>query len=204
MTHKVSDGAMATERGAMGRVHSSAKLAFAAAFLVFAPALAANRSAQSASPAQNPPAKTEAAACSAPEYRQFDFWLGDWDAFEFVGGATVARTHVDSILKGCVLHEIYEQPDGYRGESFTIYDVTRKVWHQSWVTNRGRLLTIEGTMQNGEITLSGVDRTDEGAERHVRGTWKPVSGGVRETAFTSTDGGATWKPWFDLIFKLHK
>lgn len=170
------------------------------AFFFLASALPANQTAKPKPAASD----ATAAACSGPEHRQFDFWLGDWDAFEVAGGAKAARTHVDSILKGCVLHEIYEQPDGYRGESFTIYDATRKVWHQSWVTNRGRLLTIEGTMQNGEITLSGVDRTDEGAERHVRGTWKPVSGGVRETAFTSLDGGATWKPWFDLIFKPHK
>ena len=23
-------------------------------------------------------------------------------------------------------------------------------------------------------------------------------------AFTSTDGGKTWKPWFDLMFRPHK
>jgi hypothetical protein len=28
--------------------------------------------------------------CSGPEYRQFDFWLGDWDAFE---GRPLPRTH---------------------------------------------------------------------------------------------------------------
>jgi ketosteroid isomerase-like protein len=44
-------------------------------------------------------------------------------------------------------------------------------------------------------------QTTNGNERQVRGTWKPVSRGVRETAVTSTDGGKTWKPWFDLIFR---
>jgi hypothetical protein len=34
--------------------------------------------------------------------------------------------------------------------------------------------------------------------------WKPVNGGVRETAFSSTNGGKTWKPWFDLMFRPHK
>lgn len=146
-----------------------------------------------------PPKST---ACSAPEFRQFDFWAGDWDAFDVDNPNTAAaRAHVDPILDGCVLHEDYRGTNGSHGESFTIYDATRKVWHQSWVTNRGVLLTIEGKMENGEMVLSGVDRTSDGKERHVRGTWKPVPGGVSEVALRSIDGGKTWQPWFDMMFR---
>jgi len=106
----------------------------------------------------------------------------------------VARTRVDLILDGCVLREDYEGADGHKGQSFSIYDGSRKIWHQSWVTNRGEMLMIEGGLQAGEMVLSGVDHAADGKERHVRGRWKPVSGGVRETAVTSTDGGRTWKP----------
>jgi len=84
--------------------------------------------------------------CSAPEYRRLDFWAGDWDAFEEGDktGKPNARCRVDVILGGCVLREQYQQDDGLVGQSFTIYDAARRVWHQSWVTNRGLLLTIEG------------------------------------------------------------
>jgi putative component of toxin-antitoxin plasmid stabilization module len=51
------------------------------------------------------------------------------------------------------------------------------------------VLVIEGTFQAGEMVLSGVDRTPTGEERHVRGDWKAVNDGVRETAVISTDGG---------------
>lgn len=34
-----------------------------------------------------------------------------------------------------------------------------------------------------------------------RGVWKPEKGGVRESAVTSADGGKTWEPWFDLMFR---
>jgi hypothetical protein len=54
------------------------------------------------------------------------------------------------------------------------------------------------------MVLLGADRTVDGKERRVRGVWKAVSGGVRETAFASIDGGKTWKLWFDLLFKPHK
>jgi len=144
------------------------------------------------------------ASCSAPEYHEFDFWLGDWDSFDFGTSKKDARVRVNRILDGCVIHEDYQSVGGHKGESFSIYDASRKVWHQSWVTNRGQLLIIEGNLQNGAMVLAGMDRTTSGEERRVRGSWKPVDGSVRETAFTSTDGGKTWKPWFDLMFRPHK
>jgi hypothetical protein len=148
-----------------------------------------------------PPAKS----CTTPEFHQLDFWIGDWDAFDFDAPHVVAaRTRVDRILDGCALREDYRDTNGMQGQSFSIYDASRKVWHQSWVTNRGKLLVIEGQFRNGEMVLSGSDRTLQGSERLVRGTWKPVSGGVRETALTSIDGGKTWTLWFDILFRPHK
>jgi len=100
-----------------------------------------------------------------------------------------------------VLREDYRGTDGHRGQSFTIYDDARKAWHQSWVTNRGELLLIEGRIEHGAMVLSGEDRAKGDL---VRGVWKPEKGYVRETAVTSADGGKTWKPWFDLVFRPHK
>lgn len=141
-------------------------------------------------------------SCSGSEYRQFDFWVGDWNAYDFDNPNKIAaHLRVDLILDDCVLREDYKDTDGHEGQSFTIYDATRKVWHQTWVTNSGRLLTIEGTFQNGAMVLSGADRTTDGTERHVRGVWKPEKDGVRESAATSIDGGKTWTPWFNIIFR---
>jgi hypothetical protein len=150
------------------------------------------------------PSANQQPSCSTPEYKQFDFWVGDWDAFEAGSTAPSARVQVDRLLDGCVLREQYAGADGHQGQSLSIYDGSRKVWHQSWFTNRGELLVIEGTFQSGEIILSGADRTADGKERRVRGIWKPEGDGLRETAVTSTDGGRTWKPWFDLVFRPHR
>ena len=148
------------------------------------------------------PAKTT--TCTAPAYRQFDFWLGNWDVFDVASPTViVAHVRVVPILEGCVLHEFYEGADGHQGQSFSIFDASRQVWHQSWVTNNGQLLVIEGGMQAGSMILGGADRTPDGKERRVRGTWKCVHEGVRESAQRSTDGGLTWEPWFDLLFHPH-
>jgi len=142
-------------------------------------------------------------ACTAREYHQFDFWIGDWDVFEENKPAPVAHARVDRILDGCVLREDYQNNAGLKGQSFSIYDASRKLWHQSWVTNRGDVLVIEGSLNNGEMVLSGADRAPDGGQRQIRGTWKALDGGVRETAIFSFDGGKTWKPWFDLMFRPH-
>jgi hypothetical protein len=144
------------------------------------------------------------ARCSTPEYREFDFWLGDWDSFDFGTSRKDARVRIERILDGCVIHEDYQSVDGHKGESFSIYDASRKVWHQTWVTNRGQLLIIEGNMQDGTMVLDGMDRTTSGEERHVRGIWKAADGGVRETAVVSSDDGKSWQLWFDLVFRPHK
>lgn len=144
-------------------------------------------------------------SCQAPEYHQFDFWIGDWDAYDTDNPNIVsARIKVDRILEACVLHEDYQDTSGHKGQSFSIYDASRRVWHQSWVTNRGELLVIEGTYHSGEIILTGTDKDADGKERLVRGTWKAVPEGVRESAVRSTDGGQTWTPWFDIIFRRHR
>jgi len=145
--------------------------------------------------AEEPSAATH---CSVPSYRQFDFWAGDWDVFDVGSPIQVAHAKVDLILDGCVLREDYQGTDGHKGQSFTIHDVARDVWHQTWVTNRGELLQIEGKMDAGVMILTGEDHTKHAL---VRGWWKPMNGEVRETAATSNDDGKTWKPWFDLVFR---
>lgn len=145
-----------------------------------------------------------APSCAGPEYQGFDFWMGDWKAFDVDNPTTVvARTRVDRILDGCVLLEDYQDTDGSHGESFTIYDAPRQVWHQSWVTNHGVLPVIEGKLQAGEMILSGVSHLSEGKQRYVRGVWKPVTGGVRETAVTSTDGRQDLGPLVRLDVSPH-
>jgi len=148
-------------------------------------------------------ASAGAPKCAAGSYRQLDFWLGDWDVYD-VGGATpVARAHITSILDGCVVHERYESPRTV-GESFSIFDRTRGVWHQTWVTSRGRLLQVEGGPRDARVELAGSYLDEQGQRTRIRAAWWPVAGGVREQAEISADDGRTWKSEFDLMFRPHR
>jgi hypothetical protein len=145
------------------------------------------------------------APCAGPEFRQFDFWLGDWDTYEVADTSkVVARNRVTSILGGCVLREAYEQNDGLVGESYSLWDAARGVWHQSWVTNRGTLLLLDGRREGGRMVLTGSEKAADGTASLLRGIWWVEGKDVREKADRSTDGGKTWAPVFDIVFRPHR
>ncbi|MGH8233391.1 MAG: hypothetical protein ACREPU_04255 [Rhodanobacteraceae bacterium] len=144
------------------------------------------------------------APCAGPKYRQFDFFVGDWDTYDAdAPSKIVARNKVDVILDGCVVHEDYRQDDGHHGESYSLYDAAHGVWHQTWVTNRGELLLLNGGMQGDRMVLTGHQKMKDGKSSLLRGVWYRQGPDVRETATRSTDGGKTWQPVFDIVFKPH-
>lgn len=142
---------------------------------------------------------------SAAEYHQLDFWIGDWDTFETdaPGGQSEARTHVASIAQGCAIHELYEQTDGLIGDSILSYDPVRKQWQQTWVTNRGAIMVIVGNFKDGALVLEGEAHLKNGVSLTQRIFWKAQEKGVREWAVSSKDGGKTWEPAFDVLFRKH-
>lgn len=143
------------------------------------------------------------ASCAAPEYRQFDFWLGDWDVRDEGDEKPSMRIVVEKVLDGCVLRETYRDVHGLVGESVSVYDASRRLWHQTWVTNRGQLLVLEGGIENGRMVLRATETTQDGPVLW-RAFWSPQGAEVRETAETSSDGGRTWKPKFDIVFRRHE
>ena len=146
------------------------------------------------------PTEPKPTPCSAPEYRQFDFWLGDWDVFDVNESKPSMRIRVERMLDGCALKESYQDVNGMVGESLNVYDASRRAWHQTWVTNRGALLVLEGGMENGRMVMRAAETTNAGPVLW-RAFWIPQGAEVRETAETSSDGGKTWKPKFDIVFR---
>jgi hypothetical protein len=146
-----------------------------------------------------------ATSCASPAYRQFDFFAGDWDTYDLdAPSKVVARNQVTIILNGCVVQEDYRQDDGMHGESFSTYDASRKMWHQTWVTNRGKLLQLDGRLVGDRMILTATERTADGTSSLLRGIWHSEGPAVRETAERSNDDGKTWKPVFDIVFRPHR
>ena len=157
-------------------------------------------------PAAAPAANPAGAKCPAAEFRQFEFWVGDWDTFETDNSVpgSIARARVEPIAAGCAVHELYEQTDGLIGDSILSYDGVKKVWQQTWVTNRGGFMYLTGAFKDGAVTLEGESHSRDGKTVQMRITWKSEGPNVREFAVASMDGGKKWEPAFDVTFKKRK
>jgi hypothetical protein len=68
-----------------------------------------------------------AAPCARAEYHQFDFFLGDWDAYDVGSSQVKAHGVVTRMLGQCAVRELYSRRDGYVGESFSVYDSARRL-----------------------------------------------------------------------------
>lgn len=135
--------------------------------------------------------------CTAPEYRQFDFWVGEWDV-HLPNGKPAGANRIRRILAGCAIQENWTGTGGSIGTSYNIYDATRHQWHQTWVDNQGSLLQLDGEFANARMTLRGETVDTAGARALQRITWEPTAPGrVRQLWETSSDGGKTWTVAFD-------
>src|SRR5436190_13603543 len=78
-----------------------------------------------------------------PNYRQFDFWIGDWDVFG-VKGKKAGDSHVELMLDSCVIYENWTSAGNYAGKSFNTYNSAIKKWQQTWVDDKGGLTEYFG------------------------------------------------------------
>ncbi len=132
--------------------------------------------------------------CNTPEFRQFDFWIGDWDVEAASAPGSVSRNRITLINDGCTLREEYTTPAGYVGTSLNFYDSTRKAWHQTWIDNQGGALYLEGGLDGGAMVLKSVGA--DGAVQRIR--WTALDDGrVRQHWEQTADGGNTWTTVFD-------
>ncbi|MDQ6799375.1 MAG: hypothetical protein M3041_00895 [Acidobacteriota bacterium] len=138
---------------------------------------------------------------SAPEFRQFDYWLGEWDVE--IGGQRLAKSSVQLILDDCVIFENYTDSRGYAGKSFSLYDATSKKWEQRYVDTTGALHHWTGGLDNGVMTFRW-DYELNGQKSYNRMSYvKEGSDRVRQILELSPDGKA-WAKNYDGLYIRRK
>jgi tetratricopeptide (TPR) repeat protein len=146
-------------------------------------------------------ARVNATPCEyLPEYRQFDFWIGDWDVYS-QQGQKVGTNRIEKMDNGCVLLENWVGAGGGPGKSLNYYDHTTKEWVQVWVGGTGNILPARGGIKDGSMYLEGTHYIRTGSVLLYRGTWTPLEDGrVRQFLERSRDDGKTWNVWFDGLY----
>ena len=138
------------------------------------------------------------AGCTAAEYRQFDFWIGDWTVTDSTGTAALGTNQVTGEESGCLVHEHWRGSQGGTGQSFNFYDRQGKRWEQVWVASGGNVLRLAGGLQGKSMVLEGDALSPAGGAMRNRIAFTPEPDGrVRQVWSTSTDGGKSWRVTFD-------
>jgi hypothetical protein len=146
---------------------------------------------------QAPP--TQAKPCSQPEYRQFDFWVGDWDVAT-ADGKPAGRNRIEVVEGGCGLQENWTGT-GNTGRSINSYWPGDRKWHQIWLGSGGLLMHLSGRFQGDTLTLEGEVQTVKGTRVRQRLAFtKRSDGTVRQHWQQSQDEGNSWQTVFDGIY----
>jgi hypothetical protein len=146
-------------------------------------------------------------ACDAPEFRQFDFWVGDWDlSWTTAGRPQKGRNTVTSILNGCVVAESFRSgpPADFDGISHSTWDREARQWRQTWVDNTGAYLDFTGGWEDGKMVLSR-DAEKDGKRIRQRMVFHEIGKDALKWNWESSgDAGRTWKVLWQIDYARRK
>jgi hypothetical protein len=151
-------------------------------------------------PPANPPAH-----CTAAEYHQFDFWIGEWRVFrtskpdEMVGGSKIVSVH-----NGCGILESWQPFTLNTGGSLSSFDRATGKWRQTWIDSTGGRGEFSGGLVDGVMVLTGPWSGYGGPDKDalIRMTFSQIDGGaVRQLGEKSRDGGTSWTSAFDFTYR---
>jgi len=123
-------------------------------------------------------AQNKGCQCCDTTFRQFDFWLGDWEVFD-TSGIKVGTNIVVTMQDSCMLQENWESALGnYSGTSYNYYNSQDSMWHQTWVDNQGGSLELHGKLVSGNMILqSDLAKGKKFDFYYNRITWTPHENG---------------------------
>lgn len=153
--------------------------------------------------AQEEAADGTPAPCTAPEYRQFDFWVGDWDVTRAGSDQIIATSLIESLYNGCVIRENWRPLGSSGGGSLNTWLPASGVWRQIWTDSNGSWNEFEGGMSGESMILRGHRLGNDPKQRSVlaKMTFTPqADGSIRQHGELSTDFGLTWQTGYDFIY----
>lgn len=146
-----------------------------------------------------------------PVYNQFDFWIGEWDAYA-TNGNLAGHSKITKILDNCVILEEWtsagaQQGLVFSGKSFNSYNSATRQWQQNWIDNTGGSTEyLTGHYENDVMYFVSRPFTGKKGITCIRRLtfFKLKDGKVRQFGEISTDDGKTWTAEYDLEYRPKK
>ena len=142
-----------------------------------------------------------------PEYRQFDFWLGQWNVVTSDGKQPAGNSKIELILGDCVIQENWTSLSStYEGKSYNTYNPNLKRWEQFWNDNSAGMIHFYGGLKDGVMdywtdNLPQPDGTM--LKRHLQFI-QVGPDTVRQFSQGSNDDGKTWSVEYDFTYNRAK
>ncbi len=134
-----------------------------------------------------------------PEYRQFDFWVGDWEV-KNPNGAVVGTNTIELVAGDCLILENWTSSQGSTGKSMNYYNLLDSKWHQKWVGSNGIPIELSGRYdaESRSLVLTGESLGPGGIMVRNKLTFHHINDDyVRQVWEQSSDEGKTWTTAFD-------
>ena len=161
---------------------------------ILAGAASVSSSAQTAAP--------NAAPCGGAEYRQLDFWIGEWTVSDTAKGSHVGTSRIEPVMGGCSIKESYSAPDApggaYAGTSYSSFDRNDGKWHQFYVDVNGNANWFVGGLHGTDVVLIATVRGGALQRMTYR---RHADGSVEQIGVISTDNGRSWQPGYDYTYR---
>jgi hypothetical protein len=146
-------------------------------------------------------------ACTGAENHQFDFWIGRWDVYPTTApDKLVAHSLIESRYAGCAIRENWMPlVSGGDGGSLSTYVPAKKAWRQFWTDSSNAAVDFTGGWDGKSMILTGTWPQPGHPTQMTRMTYtKLADGSVEQAGTSSDDGGKTWQPSFDFIYRPSK
>jgi hypothetical protein len=98
------------------------------------------------------------------------------------------------------VEEDFTGMDGFRSQSFAGYDFRPAAWYRVYVDNRGVRLLLSGSLQGGEMVLTGAYPGPGQSQLQVRLTLRAETADRLVQVVETSHNGQVWKVYETLIY----
>lgn len=140
--------------------------------------------------------------------RQFDFWIGEWDAYVRGTDNLAGKSKIELASGGCMILENWTSVGApFNGKSMNFVDPVSGKWKQIWVGSGGVNATefLNGEYRDGAMRFEHETVNPQGVKQKVHFYFfNEGPDQVRQFHETSIDDGKTWTTTYDFTYKRRK
>ncbi|MFN8335887.1 MAG: tetratricopeptide repeat protein [Cyclobacteriaceae bacterium] len=140
--------------------------------------------------------------------RQFDFWVGEWDAYVTGTNNLAGHSKIEIASGGCMILENWTSVGGpFSGKSMNFVDPASGKWKQVWVGSNGLNVSefLNGEYREEAMRFECEMTNPQGVKSQVHFYFfNQGADQIRQFHETSADGGKTWVTTYDFTYKRKK